>query len=153
MEWMRGNLVKLILSQGVSAMGFFFFISKIRERENRQSEPKPPKKERWKIGLPEIGEVFYFPIEHIYYDERQLPREEYLIVDAKVTGYYRDGYTEIRLSDGKTPRYFKKDAVEKRIFRNRDDAIGYAEKLADHYDSVWEKMEGKMRRGWRNEKK
>ena len=58
-------------------MGFFFFISKIRERENRQSEPKPPKKERWKIGLPEIGEVFYFPIEHIYYDERQLPREEY----------------------------------------------------------------------------
>lgn len=113
-------------------MGFFFFISKIRERENRQSEPKPPKKERWKIGLPEIGEVFYFPIEHIYYDERQLPREEYLIVDAKVTGYYRDGYTEIRLSDGKTPRYFKKDAVEKRIFRNRDDAIGYAEKLADH---------------------
>lgn len=131
-------------------MFFVFFDMEVNKTAVVPRKP-PPKEERWKIGLPEIGTVFYFPIEHIYYDERRLPREEYLITEAKVTGYFRGGYTEIRLSDGKTPRYFKKDAVEKTIFRNRDDAIAYAEKLADHYDSVWERMEGKMRRGWRNE--
>ena len=110
------------------------------------------KKERWKKDLPEIGTVFYFPIEHIYYDERRLPCLEYLIVEAKVERYFRGGYTEIVLSDGKTPSFFKKEAVEKAIFRNRDDAIEYTEKLADDYDKVWKKFGGKMRRGWRNDK-
>ena len=118
------------------------------EKVKKMSEKK---KERWKIGLPELGEVFYFPVTNIYYDKRGMPAEEYVIIEAKVTGYYRYRYTEIRLSDGKTPRYFKRNAVEKAIFRNRDDAITYAEKLADEYDRVWEKFEGKMRRGWRNE--
>lgn len=132
---------------------FYFFFD--REVNIKTEAPKKAtsKKARWKIGLPEVGTVFYFPIEHIYYDERRLPREEYLITEARVVGYYRGGYTEIKLSDGKTPRYFKKGAVEKAIFRNRDDAIEYTEKLADDYDRVWGKFEGKMRRGWRNEQK
>lgn len=111
------------------------------------------KKPRWMIGLPEIGEVFYFPIQHIYYNKDGIPRDEYVIKKAAVVGYYRGGYTEIKLSDGKTPRFFKGDSVGKRIFRVIEDAIAYAEKLADEYDRVWEKIEGeKMRRGWRNDK-
>lgn len=129
-------------------MFYFDFV----KMEIKQSESQKPKKERWKIGLPEVGEVFYFPVSHIYYDERRLPTEEYVIKEAKVTGYFRGGYTEIRLSDGATPYFFKREAVEKVIFRNRDDAIAYAETLADQYDRVWEKFEGKMRRGWRNDK-
>ena len=122
---------------------FFFF--------KKDSELEKKKTKRWTKGLPEIGTIFYFPTRHIYYNERRLPCEEFLITEAKVTGYYRGGYTEIRLSDGHTPYYFKRDAVEKAIFRNRDDAIAYTEKLADDYDRVWEKFEGKMRRGWRND--
>ncbi len=131
---------------------FYFFFD--REVNDAVLAPRKPqqKKERWKTGLPEIGTVFYFPIEHIYYEEpeRILPKKEYLITEAKVVGYFQGGYTEIKLSDGKTPRFFKKEAVEKTIFRNRGDAISYTEKLAEDYDRVWEKFEGKMRRGWRN---
>ena len=116
-------------------------------------KPKMPAKvPRWKRGLPSIGEEFHFPSSHIYYNDRGLPAEEYVIVSARVTGYYRGGYTEIRLSDGATPRYFKKDAVERQIFRKKSDAIAYAEKLADDYDRVWSRMEGPMRRPWRSER-
>lgn len=132
---------------------FYFFFDKREDKAVVAPRKPSPKKERWKMGLPEIGTVYYFPIEHIYYEEpeRVLPKEEYLITEARVVGYFRGGYTEIKLSDGKTPRFFKKEAVEKAIFRNWDDAIAYTEKLADDYDRVWEKFEGKMRRGWRND--
>jgi len=130
---------------------FYFFFDKEVNIATESHKKPVPREERWKIGLPEIGTVFYFPIEHIYYNERWLPCKEYLLTEAKVVGYFRGGYTEIKLSDGKTPRFFKKEAVEKVIFRNRDDAIAYTEKLADDYDRVWEKFEGKMRRGWRND--
>ena len=122
--------------------------------ENKPTEnPKklPSKKERWKADLPEIGTVFYIPIEHHYYNEDGMSRPEYLINESMVIGYSRGGYIEIKLSDGKTPRFFKKNDVEKRIFKNRVDALAYAEQLADQYDCIWEKFEGKMRREWRNE--
>ena len=123
-----------------------FGIGEVKTKEPGTST----KKKKRDDGLPKIGEVFYYPRDAVYYDEKRMPCVEFRIEVLKVKGYVRASLTEVILSDGATPYYFEKKKIGKVVFKTREEAIAFGEKMADEYDQKWEKYDrAKARRRWR----
>ena len=55
---------------------------------------------------PPIGTPMWHVLEHLYYEKaRAGPLMEYVVREARVTGYFQGGYTEIRLTGKNADKY------------------------------------------------
>lgn len=102
---------------------------------------------------PPIGTPMWHVLEHLYYEKtRAGPLMEYVVREARVTGYFQGGYTEIRLT-GKnaggylTPFSYPLSDIGRRLFYTPEEAA----RLAKHMTENEEKMlwcSDPLRRPW-----
>lgn len=81
--------------------------------------------------------------EHLYYiPDYPAPVLEYVVLEAKVTGFYTLGYTEVCLTgkdpDGyNTPYRYPLNKIGKSLFYTTKDAAEYAKVLTERYEHAW----------------
>lgn len=81
--------------------------------------------------------------EHLYYiPDYPAPVLEYVVLEAKVTGFYTLGYTEVCLvgkdSDGyNTPYRYPLNKIGKSLFYTTKYAAEYAKVLTERYEHAW----------------
>lgn len=93
--------------------------------------------------------------EHLYYiKDRTAPVLEYCVCEAKVTGFYKGGYTEICLvgpnpGGFQTPYRYKLSEIGRKLFFTARDAAALAKQMTETYEHTWGWMnDPPMRRTW-----
>ena len=102
---------------------------------------------------PPIGTPMWHVLEHLYYENtRAGPLMEYVVREARVTGYFQGGYTEIRLT-GKnaggylTPYSFPLSDIGRRLFYTPEEAAQLAKRMTENEEKMlW--CSDPLRRPW-----
>lgn len=102
---------------------------------------------------PPIGTSMWHVLEHLYYEKtRAGPLMEYVVREARVTGYFQGGYTEIRLT-GKnsggylTPFSYPLSDIGRRLFYTPEEAARLAKRMTeDEEKKLW--CREPLRRPW-----
>lgn len=107
---------------------------------------------------PAIGTKMYSVHEHLYYiKDRHAPVLEYCVCEAEVTGFFKGGYEEVKLSGLSpkgypTPYYYKISDIGKKVFYTEYEAALLAQQKTDQYESTWGWLgepDVPMRRTWK----
>lgn len=102
---------------------------------------------------PPIGTPMWHVLEHLYYEKtRAGPLMEYMVREARVTGYFQGGYTEIRLT-GKnaggylTPFSYPLSDIGRRLFYTPEEAAQLAKRMTENEEKMlW--CSDPLRRPW-----
>nr|DAD86138.1 MAG TPA: hypothetical protein [Siphoviridae sp. ctGyV19] len=92
---------------------------------------------------PDIGTKMYSVHEHLYYiPDYPAPVLEYVVLEAKVTGFYTLGYTEVCLvgkdPDGhNTPYRYPLNKIGKSLYYSKREAAVQAEQATKRYENTW----------------
>ena len=86
---------------------------------------------------PSIGKPMWHVLEHLYYEKTHAgPLMEYVVREARVTGYFQGGYTEVRLT-GKnaggylTPFSYPLSDIGRRMFYTPEEAAQLAKRMTE----------------------
>lgn len=102
---------------------------------------------------PPIGTSMWHVLEHLYYEKTHVgPLMEYVVREARVTGYFQGGYTEVRLL-GKdaggfmTPYSYPLSDIGRRLFYTPGEAAQLAKRMTeDEEKKLW--CREPLRRPW-----